>query len=380
MSSFRRKTPPPHTHGDGAAASASSTVPLRGTKPFLNGQALISSGHAQLDALLGGGLLLGTLALLETPPLAASASSAALAADVQRYFCAEGVAAAQRTVIVAQDAAGFAQYQLPLELSLAQSQLRRAHAHADTPADASLTIAWQYAKYIASADAAAQTQPQTQRFCHSFDLARPIHRELLAANPPVLVDVLQLDATAREPQSPRAVYEQLLSRIAAEVAAAAGRVVLRVSVQALGSPLVGAADAAHMAALFAFVRQLRALASGRPVVCVLSGALFAFPPEFAREVHHVCDYVVELKAFAGEQDLLPAELRAFHGLLDVRKLARVHALACHAMDAAKVGLKRERRKLKIEKFHLPPEGSRSSSSSTCGTGGTGSGGHDPLAF
>lgn len=373
MSSFRRKTPP-------LSASASSTAPLRGAKPFLNGQALISSGHAQLDALLGGGLLLGTLALLETPALAASASSASLVTDVQRYFCAEGVAAAQRTLIATPDAAGFAQHQLPLELSLAQSQLRRTHTDTDG-GDAPLTIAWQYAKYMANTDATTLTQ----RFCHSFDLARPMHRELLAANPPVLVDMLAIDAVA---SPPHAVYAQLLARIGAEVAAAADRrVVLRVSLQALGSPLIGAADVAHMVALVKFVRQLRALVSDRPVVCVLSGAHFAFPREFASDVHHMCDYVLELKAFAGEQDLLPAELRDFHGLLHVRKLARVHALACHTMDAAKFGLKRERRKLKIEKFHLPPEGSRTSSStsSTSSSGGSKSGGtsgssHDPLAF
>lgn len=361
--SFRRKTATASSATGADADAAAPRAQLRGTKPFVNGQALLSTGLAQLDALLGGGLLLGTLVLLETPH--ASAAAAALAADLQRYFCAEGIAAAQRALLLTADAAGFARHQLPLELSLAQSQLKQSHhlQQQQQQPEAPLTIAWQYAKYLAAAPDAAHPQ----RFCHSFDLARPMHRELLDANPPALADVLALDAITSDPPSPREIYEQLLQRVAEEISAANDRVVLRVSMQELGSPLFGPADAAHMTALFAFVRRLRVLVSSRPVVCVLSGPLYAFAPEFANEVRHLCDYALDIKAFMGEQDMLPAELRDFHGLLDVRKLARVHSLACHSMDATKFGLKRERRKLKIEKFHLPPEGSRSSSSDAAGS-------------
>lgn len=379
MSSFRRKTPVSTTPASGATAHTSSaSLPVRrqlsGTKPFLNGQTLISSGLAQLDAILGGGLLLGTLVLLETPRSDAGAASTALVDDLHRYFCGEGIVAAQCAVIVAQDAASFSQHQLPLELSLAQKELKQQLAAMDVAdtsdqqqhqssrtsnqPDAKLTIAWQYGKYLAPA---ADTSQQ-QRFCHSFDLSRPMHRELLDANPPVLIDTL--DAAILALDSPSAVYDALFERIGAAIASREAHQVLRISVRELGSPLFGAADASHMAALYGFVRKLRALVSARPVVCVLSGALAAFPVPFANEVRHMSDYVLELKAFMGEQDLLPAELQDFHGLLDIHKLARVHALACHAADARKFGVKRERRKLKIEKFHLPPEGSRSSSSSS----------------
>lgn len=417
MSSFRRKTPSPA----GAAAAGAPVAPaprrqLCGTKPFLNGQTLLSSGLAQLDAILGGGLLLGTLVLLETPRSDTGAASVALVDDVHRYFAGEGVVSGQCVMLIAQDAAGFAQHQLPLELSLAQKQVKQQlaslevankqqqqqqksnEAQADQD-DAKLTIAWQYSKYL-STDG---PQQQQQRFCHSFDLSRPIHRELLEANPPVLVDTLSLDAP-----SPQAAYDQLLQKIEAEIKEKTGQAVLRISMRELGSPMFGVADSAHMAALFAFVRKLRALVSSQSVVCVLSGPLFALPVEFGNELRHHCDYVLEFKSFMGENDMLPAELSEFHGLMDIRKLARVHSLANHSVDAMKYGVKRERRKLKIEKFHLPPEGSRSSNSnnsestgsnksnlvgssfttkstssssrsSSCGSGSSSSG-FDPLAF
>lgn len=437
MSSFRRKTPSAtaDASGDGDATAAavggtrvsSSIAPprrqLSGTKPFLNGQTLISSGLAQLDTILGGGLLLGTMVLLETPRNDVGSASVALVDDMHRYFAAEGLVSRQCAMLLAEDAEGFAQHQLPLELSLAQKQVKQQLAAMDVnskqkqqggegDSDAQLTIAWQYGKYLADGNAGAQ-QHQQQRFCHSFDLSKPIHSELLAANPPVVVDTLEtalaLDRDSEATSSTaHAVYDQLLTRIDAEIKqrnatrGESGQVV-RVSMRELGSPLFGAADAAHMRALFAFVRKLRALISSQPVVCVLSGALYTFPVEFGNEIRHHCDYVLEFRSFMGENDMLPAELSEFHGLMDIRKLARVHSLACHSVDAMKYGIKRERRKLKIEKFHLPPEGSRSSNDtssksslvgsslvakksassshgSSCGSGGSSSSGYDPLAF
>uniref|UniRef100_K3WFD3 Elongator complex protein 4 n=1 Tax=Globisporangium ultimum (strain ATCC 200006 / CBS 805.95 / DAOM BR144) TaxID=431595 RepID=K3WFD3_GLOUD len=454
MSSFRRKTPSGAVSSARSGATAASTAAatatansaesglhnaprsasfaaaprrlLSGTKPFLNGQTLISSGHAELDAILGGGLLLGTIVLLETPRHDAGAASLALVDDMHRYFAAEGIVSRQCAVLVAEDASGFAEHQLPLELSVAQKQVKQQLNAMDiakgnskdansAEGDTSLTIAWQYGKYLADA-----SNQQQQRFCHSFDLSRPIHKELLEANPPVCVDALETffhaQTSGASTSQCNAVYDQVLQRIVTEIQQRSSPAngneaqVVRVCMRELGSPLLGAPDTAHMRAVFAFVRKLRALISGRPVVCVLSGALATFPVDFGHEIRHLCDYVLEFKSFMGEQDMLPAELQEFHGLMDICKLARVHSLACHSVDAMKYGVKRERRKLKIEKFHLPPEGSRSSSnnndaptssgsktsslvgsssfkkssthvhSSSCGSGGASPSAFDPLAF
>jgi elongator complex protein 4 len=46
----------------------------------------------------------------------------------------------------------------------------------------------------------------------------------------------------------------------------------------------------------------------------------------------------------------------------MHKLARIQSLVSHAIDHVKIGIKRERRKLKLENLHLPPEGSRNNKS------------------
>ncbi|DAZ93981.1 TPA: hypothetical protein N0F65_005492 [Lagenidium giganteum] len=400
MSSFRRKEATART-STGALA-----VPVRrqlsGTKPFLNGQTLVSSGLSELDALLGGGLTLGTVSLLETPH-DAGAASVALVDDLHRYFVAEGVAAGQCTFVASEDPAGFVEHQLPLELSLAQKQVKQqlaslqvpsksnsADANADvnaTPdAAANLKIAWQYEKYLGP----GQTQQQT-RFCHSFDLSRSMHQDMLKANAPVTF-ALEQCAGSDGP------YKLLLDAIRAVVAERQATQVVRVCIRDLGSSLWFSAATPRQAHadLLRFLRQLRAIVSGTPVVCTISGPFYMLPSTVCNEMRHLCDYVMELKSFTGENDMLPAELSEFHGLFHFRKLARVHSLACHSTDAVKFGIKRERRKLKVEKLHLPPEGSRSTSaagadqsgkkssaktaqSSKVGCG-NGAGGFDPLAF
>ncbi|KAJ0394975.1 hypothetical protein P43SY_010131 [Pythium insidiosum] len=349
-----------------AAAVGPYALPRRGrgTKPFLNGQTLVSSGLAQLDSILGGGLLVGTLALLDVPREDAGEASSLLVDDLHRYFVAEGVVAGHRAVVVSDDAEGFVRHQLPMELSLAQRQVKEQLAAVqlqpkarESDNSSELTIAWQYQKYLAPGNDSAAAA--AQRFCHSFDLSRAMHPELLAANAPQCIDV---SAISLENAVVSAAYERLLQEIERHVSStdAATAPVVRVCVRDLGSPLLGDADADHMQALWTFVRRLRALVAASPVVCTLSGHFSAFPSDFGSSCRHLCDYVFDVKSFVGESDLLPAELAEFQGLLEIRRLARVHALACHSLEAAKFGIKRERRKLKIDKFHLPPEGSRSS--------------------
>ncbi|KAG3106773.1 hypothetical protein PI124_g11728 [Phytophthora idaei] len=373
--SFRRKTP-------GIPSSLRS-----GTKPFLNGQTLVSSGLSELDTALGGGLLLRTLNVVETPvPVSDGASSGldlssgaseSLAIDLLRYFVAEGVVdGKQRVALVAPGATAFINEQLPQELSLAQRQVKQQIADKD---DSPLTIAWQYGKYD------QKQQKQKQRFCHSYDLSKAMHREMVAANEPIAIDPLSWITETDVGDTYARIYLAIEELVQQQKQGGDGQV-LRVGMLGLGSPLLGPADAAHMMALFGFFRQLRALLSqSAGAVCLGllgSDALSAFPVAFINELRHVSDSVLTLGSFAGTRDLLPVELQEFHGSLTLRKLPRVHALACHAPSNTRFGVKRERRKLKVEKFHLPPEGSRSSSnnSSSCGNNASNSGGTDLLAF
>ena len=73
MSSFRRKSAPkaantsknPGAHADEGISAVLNTTASLGVKPCIhNSLGLVSSGHSQLDEILGGGLQLGTCFLV----------------------------------------------------------------------------------------------------------------------------------------------------------------------------------------------------------------------------------------------------------------------------------------------------------------------------
>ncbi|KAF0689624.1 Aste57867_18955 [Aphanomyces stellatus] len=343
MSSFRRAAPPSSSFASSSSSpvgtplpsppvAATGGLPLRGTKPFINNQTLTSSGLRELDALIGGGFLLGTLVVVE-PPVFGS-----FGADVLRYFAAEGLAHEQH---VFADAATVDA--LPLELSTAQKQLK-AHVLADVPDDPKLTIAWQYEKYKPSDNGGGGADA---RFCHSFDLSKPMQASMRG------------DSTCHVLPAYSS-YEDVfhhMHRALVEHATTAVRFVLA----DIGAPWTySEMNRDHIRRLHQFLRAIRGLLARHRhrAICMMSLPAFAMPsPAVVRALRHLGDYVFELTSFAG--DPLPAELSDFSGLLYVHALARTHALTCHAVESTKLGIKRDRRKLKLEHLHLPPEGSRS---------------------
>ncbi len=62
----------------------------------------------------------------------------------------------------------------------------------------------------------------------------------------------------------------------------------------------------------------------------------------------------------------PEAFRNYTGLFNVRKLARLASLAQHQPETLSYGFMRKKKKLYIEKLHLPPETSRSTSSAAAG--------------
>ncbi|GAB4822273.1 hypothetical protein N2152v2_009319 [Parachlorella kessleri] len=126
----------------GGAAAASDL----GTKPGLHGQTLVSSGHAELDKLLGGGLPLGSLLLILED------ASSRHHASLLRYFLGEGIACGQRVALGAasEPAGGLAQF-IPQQLKRSSApgrQQAQLEEEKDDEGQYTLRIAWQYRRYL----------------------------------------------------------------------------------------------------------------------------------------------------------------------------------------------------------------------------------------
>jgi elongator complex protein 4 len=163
MSSFKRKVKVTDTgnvskgtvSNEGAQESQKNveipelvSVDITGIKPWIhNGQSIVSTGHRQLDELIGGGIPLGTinLYLLE--------SCSTYGQTLVNYNIAESVSHNHTTLLIYND--GFEAESLLKSIpyngtigSAANQGETEEDNEAAEKADHGLKIAWQYEKYL----------------------------------------------------------------------------------------------------------------------------------------------------------------------------------------------------------------------------------------
>ena len=165
-----------------------SSLPTRGVKPWLNGQRLVSSGHRQLDELIGGGIILGTTLLMETD-LFSSLGDTFLA-----YNLVEALSNDQDVLILAEGALTVQSCldSLPFNLTLSDELITVASQSAESGLKTkdNLSIAWQYEKYIdkgspycvfialrigficVTVEKESRVKSSRDSFCYSYDLSR----------------------------------------------------------------------------------------------------------------------------------------------------------------------------------------------------------------
>ena len=83
-------------------------------------------------------------------------------------------------------------------------------------------------------------------------------------------------------------------------------------------------------------------------------------PCWTRGLDSLADTVLQVDSFAGREGSVPIEFRFFCGFFLVHKLQQLGSVTPHRPSACRYGLKRDRRKLRVEPLHLPPEESRAS--------------------
>lgn len=72
-------------------------------------------------------------------------------------------------------------------------------------------------------------------------------------------------------------------------------------------------------------------------------------------IRNLVDYSIELESFAGSDKETNPVFKEYHGLLFIRKLAALNALAAHTPETYDLAFKLRRKRFVIEKLHLPPE-------------------------
>lgn len=339
VSSFQKKGKP-------------KVVSIPGTHPSIhNSQLLLSCGIPSLDYLIGGGLPVGSILLIEQDRY-----------DIYsklflKYFLAEGVINNHILTLASLDVS---------PRTIAEDLPASTDIEPDTTQtsadDKQMTIAWRYQN-----KASQPTTSVGNRFGHNFDLTKSMDAELTSR-----IDMALWDGS--EAEEGRGMIENknywsLLKLIKKRIEVGslstscnkAKTNVMRLALHSVGSPLWGW-EFGHQEkdnqwhSLTTFLLMLRALVRTSFSVCLVTIPSHLFSdPALTLRLHALADFVVRLESFQGSDHETNPVFKDYHGLFHIIKLAAINCLVSPMLDSTDWVFKLRKRKLTIERLHLPPE-------------------------
>ncbi|CAI9740666.1 complex 4-like [Octopus vulgaris] len=376
------------------SSQRSRVLQIPGTKPSLfNHQLLVSSGVPSFDNLLGGGIAVGSLVLIEEDTFGHYGQL------LLKYFLSEAVMTGQSILLAGTE--GHPQSVL--------KELPKPIVDDVTPAQSNMMqtdemkIAWRYQhlnKY--------QSNPTAVKFGHYYDLSQYMDEDLVSSADVTLITSQQLSQQHLHEEPPgieptnlemSACLQSLLLNIQQHIQDGQFGTqdqpekhnVLRIAIPSLGSPLWGNLKTSESDGLLSivdtdllrFLLALRAILRSSFAVCMVTvPSLIMEDANFIHKIERLCDTVVHLESFAGSSRSENPLYKEYHGLFHVKQLPKLNAIKCQMPDTTDWAFKLRRKKFVIEKLHLPPDLSEtvSRSESRPGTMGCGSTGHRHLDF
>uniref|UniRef100_A0A3B3TXH2 Elongator complex protein 4 n=1 Tax=Poecilia latipinna TaxID=48699 RepID=A0A3B3TXH2_9TELE len=323
----------------------SKLISIPGTRPSVqNGQLLVSTGVTSLDYLLGGGLAVGTVLLIEEDRFDSYSRM------ILKYFLAEGVVCRHELfVATAQDNPD--EILQPRPTGEPQDSL-----------DA-MTIAWRYQNLPKVQSALASSS----RFGHYYDVSKTMEAEIRQAAKCHCFYLPDHITPSSAAHSARVESYSALLKSLQEVIHREGfdlsksRNILRVGLHSLGSALWGDDlcchdKPRHSHALTTFLYGLRALLRSS-----LSVAVVTLPSHLIQDralmgnITRLCDNAIALESFKGSERETNPLYKDYHGLLFVRQVPHLNCLARQLPDHKDLAFKLKRKQFTIEVFtHFAP--------------------------
>ncbi|KAI6649758.1 Elongator complex protein 4-like [Oopsacas minuta] len=303
-----------------------------GCKPSIyNNQTVISSGVAAIDFLLGGGIPLGSLVLIEEDELRIYSNL------LLRYFTSEGILCGHRVIVSVSIGDDFIN-QLPGQVDNIEVQQK------DESVGDSMKIAFRY-------EALQQVDSEFSsaiKFCHSFDLTHKLDYNTFVRENPNLTMINNRSSSTAKLQ-----YSQLLQSIRDNLNTANG--VIRIVLQHMGSVLWDNSGPDGSREFIKFLFNIRALTRCYPVTFLLSYPTYNHSEIYLNRIRYLSDAVYRLECFQSSDKEVSPLFSDYHGLFHLVKLPKINSLQSFIPETLNFGFKAKKRKFVIEKLHLPPE-------------------------
>ncbi|XP_039605515.1 elongator complex protein 4 [Polypterus senegalus] len=348
--------------------SRSKLLSIPGTRPsFQNGQLLVSTGTTSLDYVIGGGLAVGTLMLIEEDVFDSYSHM------LLKYFLAEGIVCSHSVLIasagehpddILQGLPAPVLDDVPKEIG--KINQRRENDVSEESQD-SMKIAWRY-----------QNQPKVQtvlaassRFGHYYDASKQMSAETFESAeyyPFYLPAEVHLKYSVSS--NIHIGYIKLLRFIQGVIhkegfdracPQSKTRNILRIGIHSLGSVLWGddiccKDDPLYVYSLTKFLYGLRGLLRTSLSVCMVTVPSHLIQNKtIMGRVTNLCDTVIGIKSFNGSEKDANDLYKDYHGLVCVKKIPCLNSLICELPDSRDLAFKLKRKQFTIERLHLPPD-------------------------
>ncbi|XP_051885337.1 elongator complex protein 4 [Pristis pectinata] len=352
----------------------SKRAAVAGTRPSVhNGQLLLSTGVPSLDYVLGGGLAVGTLILVEEDKYESYSQM------LLKYFVAEGIVCGHSLFIAsAKDHPEEILQELPAPLLDDVIETEESNKETEdnsgdiTSASAlqnSMSIAWRYQNLPKIQTALTSSS----RFGHYYDVSKTMSSDLqhsVNCHSFFLPEEVPLDLAAAEFGNMNFGYVKLLRAIQRVIREEGfdgaspqtkQRNILRIGIHSLGSVLwgddVGLNENPESAySLTKFLYALRGLLRTSLSACIITVPAYLIQNKAViGRVAKLSDTVIGLESFnASERETNPI-YKDYHGLFHVRQLPRLNCLISDVPDTKDLAFKLKRKLFTIERLHLPPD-------------------------
>lgn len=293
---------------------------------------LTSTGVITLDPIIGGGIPVGTITLLEED------EGSTYSKLMLKSFLSVGLHCGHPLFIASQKSPpqNIAKELMPalVESSESQKQKPRTQESSDE-----LKIAWRYQ----NSPQFESTKSTASSFSQVFDLSQSVTEETLAK-----ADISYFPENFEKDQFS---YEELFSALEDLIVERHHvdhpklKTVLKIGLQGLGSQL-------WKGDLVLFLYKLANLIRSSYACVLITLATSCMEPALVSRCEHLSDLVLRLDTLSsGDRDHY---LNEYHGLFYISKQCSLNSMGVHIPDSNDWGFKLKRRRLIIEKLHLPP--------------------------
>ncbi|XP_064513068.1 elongator complex protein 4 isoform X2 [Pseudopipra pipra] len=342
------------------AGAGARPAALPGTRPALrHGQLLLSSGLPSLDCVLGGGVAVGTLLLIEEDKYGLYSNL------LFKYFLAEGIVCGHDLFVAsAKEHPDNILKELPAPLlddTCGKELGDEAAAVKSEDFQDSMKIAWRYQNLPKME---ASPTPYT-KFGHYYDISKKMSPELIQS---IKWHSFYLhEEPSSQPKmktcNMNGAYVRLLQSLQRIIAQGGfdgsdpqkkQKNVLRIGIQGLGSPLWGddiccsdTPEDVHSLTKFLYV--LRGLLRKSLSACIITVPAHLIQNKAIMErVTNLSDMVVGLESFIGSERETNPLYKDYHGLVHVHQIPRLNSLICDVSDTKDLAFRLKRKLFTIE--------------------------------